>query len=619
LKVEALQNIFPLKEGDLFSVDKIRKAMQNYTKLYGEFGFIDFTPTPQTDVDNATKRVNLTMEFDEQKQFYVHRIDIAGNVTTRDKVIRREILLDEGDLFNNRLWEVSILRLNQLDYFEPLKPETAAETKRNLKDGTVDLTLKVKEKGKQSISFTGGVSGLAGSFLGLSYQTNNFLGLGETLTFSTEFGSRQRNFLFGFTEPYLFDRPISTGFTIFNSRFTFDQSRETSLLVGQRVQLDPNTTQNYNQNSKGFTVFASYPIKRFSFTRLGLSYGYTDTNIQAFSQASSLLFESLQFTGFAGPSALNGIHSSKITGSLSYNTVGDSPLNPTHGKSFFLSSSYEGGPALRGNVNAVSEVFEMKYFHPINHKRNALGFRFLTAFATGYGGRELPPYERFYLGGEDSVRGFDIRTIGPVGFIPVATSTPFLFQDPTDLDGGGNPRIRQVIVPTLAYTITFPGGDLQSVGNAEYRIPIVGPVSMAFFFDAGINGALRRGQLRLSDSGLQLLGTQFPSATISSNIQFAEKSNFKLRTSTGVEFVVQLPIVNAPFRLYWAYNLNRYSRTITAPAGTYTLSDQFIQSLPPGVLESQILPQLNFQVANPQKVNFFDPRRTFRFTVSRTF
>jgi outer membrane protein insertion porin family len=619
LKVEALQNIFPLKEGDLFSVDKIRKAMQNYTKLYGEFGFIDFTPTPQTDVDNVTKKVNLTFEFDEQKQFYVHRIDIAGNVTTRDKVIRREILLDEGDLFNNRLWEVSILRLNQLDYFEPLKPETAAEIKRNLKDGTVDLTLKVKEKGKQSISFTGGVSGLAGSFIGLSYQTNNFLGLGETLTFSTEFGSRQRNFLFGFTEPYLFDRPISTGFTIFNSRFTFDQSRETSLLIGQRIQLDPNTTQNYNQNSKGFTVFASYPIKRFSFTRLGLSYGYTDTNIQAFSQASSLLFESLQFQGFAGPSALNGIHSSKITGSLSYNTVGDSPLNPTHGKSFFFSSSIEGGPVLRGNVNAFTEVFEAKYFHPINHKRNALGFRFLTAFATGYGGHELPPYQRFYLGGEDSVRGFDIRTIGPVGFIPVATSTPFTFFDPTNLDSGGNPRLRQVSVPTLAYTITFPGGDLQSVGNAEYRIPIIGPVSMSLFFDAGINGALRRGQLQLNPSGLQSLRTQFPGVTIPNNIPFAEKSNFKLRTSTGIEFVVHLPVVNAPFRLYWAYNLNRYERTITAPAGTFNLSDQLIQSLPPGVLESQILPQLNLQVANPQRVNFFDPKRTFRFTVSRTF
>jgi outer membrane protein insertion porin family len=618
LKTEALEKIFPLKEGDLFSVDKIRKAMQNYTKLYGEFGFIDFTASPGTDPDPATKRVNLTLDFDEQKQFYVHHIDIAGNVTTRDKVIRREILLDEGDLFNNRLWEISILRLNQLDYFEPLKPETAADIKRNLKDGTVDLTLKVKEKGKQSISFTGGVSGLAGSFIGLSYQTNNFLGLGETLTFSAEFGDRQRNFLFGFTEPYLFDRPISTGFTVFSSQFKFDQSRETSLLIGQRVQLDPNTTQNYNQNSKGFNLFASYPIKRFSFTRLGVSYGWTDTNIQAFSDASKLLFESLQFQGFAGPSALNGIHASRISGTLTYNTV-DNPINPTHGKSFFFSSSVEGGPALRGNVNSISEVFEAKYFHQVNRKRNVLGFRFLSAFASGYGSRVLPPYERFYLGGEDSVRGFDIRTIGPVGFIPVATNSTFFFQDPTNLDASGNPLIRQVSVPTLGYTITFPGGDLQGVGNAEYRIPIVGPVSMSLFFDAGVNGALRRSQLQLNPSAVQLLQTQFPSATISNNIQFAPGSNFKLRTSTGIEFVVQLPVVNAPFRLYWAYNLNRYHQTITAPQGSFFASDAFQRSLPPGVYESQILPQLNNLMNNPQKIDFIDPLRTFRFTVSRTF
>jgi len=296
-KTEFLQQVFPLKEGDIFAVDKVRKALEDYRKVYGQYGYIDFVAQPVTDVDEEKKVVNLTLEFDEQKQFSVRRIEFQGNVTTRDKVIRREILLDEGDLFNNRLWEVSILRLNQLDYFEPIKPEHA-EIKRNLKDGTVDIALKVKEKGKQSIGLTGGVSGIAGSFIGLSYQTNNFLGLGETLTFSTEFGDRQRNFLFGFTEPYLFDRPISTGFTVFSSRFSFNQSRETSLLIGQRIQLNPNTTQNYNQNSKGFTVFASYPLRRFSFTRLGVTYGLTSTNIDAFSDASRVLFEVLQFRGF---------------------------------------------------------------------------------------------------------------------------------------------------------------------------------------------------------------------------------------------------------------------------------------------------------------------------------
>ena len=623
-KTEFLQQVFPLKEGDIFAVDKVRKALEDYRKVYGQYGYIDFVAQPVTDVDEEKKVVNLTLEFDEQKQFSVRRIEFQGNVTTRDKVIRREILLDEGDLFNNRLWEVSILRLNQLDYFEPIKPEHA-EIKRNLKDGTVDIALKVKEKGKQSIGLTGGVSGIAGSFIGLSYQTNNFLGLGETLTFSTEFGDRQRNFLFGFTEPYLFDRPISTGFTVFSSRFSFNQSRETSLLIGQRIQLNPNTTQNYNQNSKGFTVFASYPLRRFSFTRLGVTYGLTSTNIDAFSDASRVLFEVLQFRGFAGPSALRGIRSSRISPTITYNTV-NNPINPTGGKSLFYSLSFEGGP-LGGNVNAITNIVETKYFRPINKRRNVIGFRVLTAFATGYRDRVLPPYSRFYLGGEDTVRGFDIRTIGPVGFIPALVPLSLSYQDPTQLDASGNPRVFPLTVPTLVYNITFPGGDLQGVGNLEYRIPIVGPVSVDLFLDVGANGTLRRQQLQLDTSGLQQLQTRFPGSTINRAIGFAPHSNFKPRISTGIQFVVQLPVVNAPFRLYWAYNPVRYHQTIIAPTATcqsgitdcgffISQSDQtHLRQI--GVLDSQILPQLRSRV--PQSVNFFDPLRTFRFTVSRTF
>src|SRR5947209_3499939 len=150
---------------------------------------------------------------------------------------------------HKRLWELSILRLNQLDYFDKIEADKAAEIKRNNKAGTVDITLKLKEKGKQSIGLQGGVSGLAGSFIGLTYQTNNFLGLGETLTFSAQFGSLSRTFMFGFTEPYLFDRPISSGFTVFSSRYNFDQARQAALLTGQSVSFIPHYVQKYNHIS----------------------------------------------------------------------------------------------------------------------------------------------------------------------------------------------------------------------------------------------------------------------------------------------------------------------------------------------------------------------------------
>jgi len=616
-KTEFLQQVFPLKEGDIFAVDKIRKALDEYRKLYGQWGFIDFTPVPIIDPNTQDKTINLTLEFDEQKQFTVRRIEFVGNTTTRDKVIRRELLLDEGDLYNTRYWEVSILRLNQLNFFEEIKPEHT-EAKRNLKDGTVDLTLKVREKGKQSIGLTGGVSGLAGSFIGLTYQTNNFLGLGETLTFSAEFGDRQRNFLFGFTEPYFMDRPISTGFTIFSSRFSFDQARETSLLIGRRVEFDRDQSQNYNQNSTGFTVFASYPLRRLGFSRVGLTYSFSNTSITTFSNASQLLFENLRFRGFAGPSALEGIRSSKVTPTFSYNTV-DSPLNPTRGKSLFVSLGLEGGP-LQGTVNTFTEVMEAKYFRPINKGRNVLGFRLLTAFATGYGGRVLPPYSRFYMGGEDTIRGFDIRTVTPVAFIPVQQSSQIFYFDPTRLDGAGNPTLQTVAIPVLINSVTFPGGDAQVVGNAEYRIPLVGPVSMALFLDAGLNGVLRRSQLQLNPEGVDRLRGLFPQASIKNELDLAPGTNFRLRTSTGVEFVVQLPILNAPFRLYWAYNLARLRTVIDPPPGSFTISDDLRLSLPPGVLDSQLIPQLNALAdAGARRFSFVEPLRTFRFTVSRTF
>src|SRR5258707_7591007 len=161
-----------------------------------------FPAEPQFDIDEAAKRIDITLRFNEEKQYYVRRIDFTGNTTTRDKVIRRELLLDEGQLFNKRAWEVSILRLNQLDYFDRIEEDKAVEIKRNTKEGTVDLNLKVHEKGKQSIGLNGGVSGLAGGLSRLTYQANNFLGLGQTLTFSPQLGSLQRSFQFGFAQAY---------------------------------------------------------------------------------------------------------------------------------------------------------------------------------------------------------------------------------------------------------------------------------------------------------------------------------------------------------------------------------------------------------------------------------
>ena len=625
LKVDALKGAFPIKQGDILNVSKLRKAMKDYTSIYGEYGFIDFTAEPDFDIHDDTHIINLTLRFDEQKQYYVRRIDFSGNTTTRDKVIRRELLIDEGQLFNKRAWEMSILRLNQLDYFDRIEEDKAVEIKRNTKEGTVDLNLKVHEKGKQSIGLQGGVSGLAGGFIGLTYQTNNFLGLGETLTFSAQFGSLQRIFQFGFTEPYLFDRPISTGFTVFSSRYSFDQAKQESLLLGQSVSINPQFIQNYNQDSTGFTAFASYPIRRFSFLRVGLTYGLTRTNITAFNDASKLLFQSIQYRSFAGPSALDGIVSSTMTPSVTYNTV-DNPQEPTRGKSIYYSLAFTGGP-LGGNVNTITNVVEWKRFKAVNKRRNVLGFHAQAAYITGYGGKQIPPFNRFYMGGEQDLRGYDIRSISPVTFIPTAASRPFCYPD---FNSGGATRC--IGIPVLTYVATLPGGDLQGFGNVEYRIPIVGPVQAVLFFDGGTNGIVKRDGLKMNAAALDgsncnaatltpSLVCQFPNANLTDKLPIQSGTNFRLRGSTGIEFVVRLPIVQAPFRIYYAYNVHRLHQTIIAQPPYYdpqeiatlkaTLDPQTFQNL----MNLVIIPTQN----NPGQLNYFEPKTTFRFTVSRTF
>ena len=622
---KALRAQFPLKDGDIFNREAIGKGLENLRKAYGELGYVNFTAVPTTDLDEEKKVVSLTIDLDEGKQFSVRRIEFQGNTTTRDKVIRRELALEEGQVYNSRLWELSLLRLNQLNYFEPLKVEQDSEVKQNTQDGTVDLTLKVKEKGKNSIGLQGGVSGLAGSFIGVNYETNNFLGLGETLSISAQIGNLQRSILFGFTEPYAFDRPLQLGFTVYSSRYDYNAAKNYSILTGTNLNLPSdvlNTLQNFSQSQTGFTVSASYPIKR-SFKRVGLAYSYQLSSVQTFSTASQQYFEAINFDGVSGPNSLKGIRTSKITPSFTFNTI-DSPYQPHRGTSLFLGGEFAG---IGGNVNTIRPITEFKHWIPMNKGRNSLGFRLTGSFITGYAGKVAPPYERSYLGGENDLRGFDIRTVTPYVFITNRVNVPLQNPDgslvPVDPT---NPRRGTVQVPVPAQTIIYAGGDTNIVSNVEYRIPIVPHVTLAAFNDFGLNFIALPSQLNLTPENLSLLnGTPFgctgfdanfnctgqKTLTFSPELKPIPGTNYTPRMSTGLELQVLLPIVNAPFRIYYAYNpllldtiVNNKSLITrdmfpAGSAGDYTYQQSVILYGSPYVLR--------------------EPRKTFRFTVSTTF
>ena len=615
---QQLAPILRLKPGDLFALSKVRKAIENYTKLYGQFGYINFTASPDIEPDNKRRVINLALDFEEEKQFIVHRIEFSGNTKTRDKVIRRELLISEGDMFNSSFWDLSVLRVNQLGFFDTVKKEDY-EITQDAKNSTVDITLKVKEKGKNSIGFSGGVSGLAGNFVGINYATNNFLGLGETLSVQTEWGTYQKMYSFGFTEPYVFDRAMTVGFTVYHSNYRYDQLRQLAYAYGVNPsQLQSSAygqyyAQNFQQNSSGFTLFSSYPLRR-TFARLGFTYSYSYSSMQAFNAASESFFEAINFRGLAGPSALSGIVSSSIMPTYLYNTINDA-WNPTRGKYFSIALMISG---LGGNVYTATPSFEFKYFHPVRNKRSekpqAFGMHILASTIQGYGGRVPPPFSRFYIGGEYDIRGFDIRSISPLAFFPATGQV-------CNRDNFGNP-----ILATGAngqkgttcgsytsfpyYTPIYPGGDTEVITNFEYRVPIAGPVTMAAFLDAGSAFVLRTNQLQIDTSipSLQALSTEYPYFTLPTRLKIISATNLRPRSSMGLDLQVILPIVNAPFHLYYGYNWLREDNVLVVPP----------QVLPP---ETMFPNQATYEDALNLFRGFRLKERKGRvgFTVARTF
>src|SRR5271166_3152978 len=354
--VNALRATFAVKDGEWFNATMMGKGLENLKKAYGQMGYINFGAIPKPVFDDQKKTVSLNIDIDEGKPFYVSRIEFQGNRITRDKVIRRELMLEEGQVYNSQLWEYSLLRLNQLEYFEALKVDQDSEAHQDAEAGTVDLLLKVREKGKNSIGLNGGMSGLSGAFLGINYQTNNFLGLGETLSLQGNLGNVNRTFMFGFTQPYVHNRPLNLGFQVYDNKQDFNAEKNYQATTGQSANLsaaEQSLQQNYNQSSKGMNFSVSYPLKRHAFQRVGVTYAWSRSTITAFSTASQTFFDTVAFrSGVQGSNPLAGIINSSVSFTYSYNTVSN-PLRPRTGEDFTVALQ---GSGIWGNVRYISPL-----------------------------------------------------------------------------------------------------------------------------------------------------------------------------------------------------------------------------------------------------------------------
>lgn len=669
LTADEIKAVVGLKSGDVvkgYSV--VQKGLDNLKKVYGSRGYIQFNsgfvPDFKDDpADTARGIVDITFSVEEGKQYTLRRLEFIGNTFTRDNVLRREVLLNEGERYNEQLWDLSILRLNQLGYFNQVKKEDAT-INTNEKEGQVDLTVKVEEKGRQQISFTGGLSGIGGSYVGINYSTNNLLGYGEALSFNVSTGNLQKIVSFGFTEPYVKGRPISLGFNIFYQNYQF---------IGQGFGATTNQnlfgtfdgTSLFTQKTAGASVSASAPLQYFAkrfrmgrFIRLGLSYSFQTTDIvdpavnRDGDPSNDILVTFRQ----------SGVTQSTIAPSVSYNTL-NSSLDPTKGTAVTFGAALTGGP-LGGKVNTIAPSFEFKHFRPLFAGREArarieagrptrtFGFRFLFAhigsFGTAFQSNSLsfvggtPLFSRFFLGGEQDIRGYNIRSISPSA--PVETTVTTQNVHATDLLSGKKLKVRRPsqsngnsIAPGVLDQFTvvnkvdtsipnfpaFIGGDTQALVNIEYRIPIVGPLQFAPFFDIGSAFNIRNledqferseflpnqllGQEILNPRGELATDRQLRKATppesqgglppgfrlvfiqgerqVSRNVQLSNAKHGifdNYRYSMGGELRMQVPVINVPFRLIFAWNPNARTQTDINPF-------------------------------------FFEQKRAIRFSVGRTF
>ena len=482
--------------------------------------------------------------------------------------------------------------------------------------------------------------------IGLQYETNNFLGLGETLSVNANIGDLSRSLSLGFTEPYLRNKPISLGVQLFTNKYDYNPAKAYAIAQGASANLtnaQNSLLTNYNQSSTGLTVSTGTALRklfrRSGVARVGLSYSLSRSGITTFNDNTRNVFQTLAFrSGLAGQSQLDGIVSSIVTPSFSFSTL-DRAVGPHSGKDFNLAFQFAG---VGGNTKYYAPTASWRQFFPMKGLRvnreghNVLGYRILFSNVAGFGGQVAPPFSRIYGGGENDVRGFDIRAASPYTFIP----TRVLFNL-TNADGStvprdpSNPNLNQnVQIPLPIYRLASIGGDTSITSNVEYRIPIVNQVTFAFFTDFGLTFNSSQAQLRQSVLGLSSInsplygcpqvesgtGTCFGGSQVNFplNLQTVPGTNFVPRMSNGAELQVILPIVNAPFRIYYAYNPLRLYKDVPQELAVdpATFKSFFPFATNPSAAQFSYQQALQFYGANYQ---LREPRKTFRLTVSTTF
>lgn len=438
---EKIRALMKLKEGAVYSPKTVREDAKKIADGYGAGGYVDLVIVPQG-TPAGPGRIDVTFTIQEGERSFVQRINITGNVRTKDKVIRREVLIAPGDVFNTVRVETTKKRLENLGYFsrvETFPEDTGVSARKN-------LTVQVEEKRTGSVNFGAGFS-TVDAIVGFAEVTQgnfdlmnwpNFTGGGQKFRARVQIGSQRQDFVLSLTEPYFLDRRLSLGGELFY--------RENSFFSGV-----------FNQRNYGFSLVARKPLGRFMATSLQ----YRLEEIDIFDVSSNASDEIRSEKGARTKS--------QITSSLEFDTR-DNPFLSRKGQRVVLTPFVSGG-FLGGDYQTFGVDLEASQYFLLPYDLILLLNAEIATVNTWGDGDRVPISDRLFLGGPNNLRGFDYRDVGPK-------------------DENGEPL----------------GGKTLARATVELTMPIIEKVRAAVFADIGFiePKAFNAGGRPASDVGIGL-------------------------------------------------------------------------------------------------------------------
>lgn len=409
LPQEELRRQILLKTGEVFSRGKVRDSVKRMTDLYGVVGRAAAEVVPNVSQDIGNRVLNVTFEIAEGPEVFVERINVSGNTRSQEKILRREIVMQEGERFTTRKLERARQKLVNLGYFDQVKATTSPGSSKD----RIVVNIEVTEKPTGLFSIGGGFSSQDGLIGTLDLSQRNFLGRGWEVFLRIRGGANAQQGQIGFTEPWLFDRPLAAGFDLFNTRRVFPE---------------------YTINTLGGDIRFGHPVGEYS--RWNLIYRVSQDRVSDVpAEASETLREE------------EGARLTSMVGAGIGIDTRDSSFDPTRGGTAGINLDFAGLGF--GDTRFVRLTGAATYYvNPwLNH---VLAGRISAGYSFGWGGETVPIFERFFLGGANSLRGFKLRQVSP-------------------RDGSG----------------TRIGGNSQVLGTLEYTVPLFFGIKAAAFYDIG--------------------------------------------------------------------------------------------------------------------------------------